>query len=80
MNQIERYLTGEIEYEALTDAERNAICAAMEGRYLVYDLLYEGEDEDGNTHYSDAWQEVAGTKGIIDLTPPIKLLPGFCVV
>lgn len=36
MTNIEAYLSGAVEYDALTDAERCAICAAMEG-CLVWD-------------------------------------------
>lgn len=33
MNAIEQYLSGAVEYEALSNAEKCAICAAMEGRF-----------------------------------------------
>jgi hypothetical protein len=37
MTNIERFLSGEIEYEALTDDDRNAICAAMQGGFVQSD-------------------------------------------
>ena len=39
MTSIESYLSGALPYTELTDAERNAICAAKEGRVFSDDFV-----------------------------------------